>query len=267
MLQNLNHDRTWFIGGSDAKRIMNGDWLALYEEKVGIRQPDDLSNVFRVQLGKWTESFHAEWLVEQHNMQLTDPDGPVVHPEHDFLVGQLDRLWPEKGTFVELKHSNERASPREMTENYLPQVAHYCSCMGVSVAYISTIPGNGEPFVTKVEPSHEYMTKLTEMEVAFWWHVQNKVAPEIIPTATLERTNALAKDTKVDGFRYVDMSKNNAWASAASDFISTREAVATHDKAKDTLKELIEADVGEASGHGITIKRDKRGALRFTVKE
>ena len=267
MLQNLNHDRTWFIGGSDAKRIMQGDWLALYEEKLRIRQPEDLSNIFRVQLGKWTESFHAEWLVEQHGMQLTDPSGPVVHPEHDFLVGQLDRLWPEKGTFVELKHSNERANPYDVTETYLPQLAHYCNCMGVGFAYISTIPGNGDPFVTKVEPSREYMDKLTEMEVAFWWHVQNKVAPEIIPTATLARTNALAGDTLVDDFRCVDMTANNEWAVLAGNLIETKQAFDRHAHCKDELKALIGDDVGKASGHGVTIKRDKRGALRFTIKE
>lgn len=266
MLQKI-HSRQGFIGGSDAKRIMNGDWLALYEEKVGIREPEDLSNVFRVQLGKWTESFHAEWLIHQHNMALVDPDGPVVHPEHDFIIGSLDRLWPEKGTFVELKHSNERASPREITETYLPQVAHYCACMGVSVAYISTIPGNGEPFVTKVEPPKQYMDELIEMERTFWWHVQNRVAPEIVPTASLERTNALAKETKVDGFRFVDMTGNNQWAVAAGTLIETKDAATRHEAAKDELKKLVEADVGEATGHGVTIKRDKRGALRMTIKE
>lgn len=265
MLQQINNNRMGFIGGSDAKRIMAGDWLALYEEKVGIRQPEDLSGVFRVQLGRWTEAFHAEWLITQHNMALVDPLGPVIHPEHEFITGAVDRMWPEKGTFVELKHSNERASPRDITETYLPQVSHYAACMGVDHCYISTIPGNGDPFITKVEPSREYVDKLIEMEVAFWWHVQNKVAPEIIPIASLERANKIAKDAKVDGFRFVDMTSNNQWAVIASTLIETKEAYTRHDKAKDELKQLIEADVGEATGHGITVKRDKRGALRITI--
>ena len=48
-------DRTRGIGGSDATRIMRGDWLSLYNEKVGLTKPEDLSNVFRVQLGILTE--------------------------------------------------------------------------------------------------------------------------------------------------------------------------------------------------------------------
>ena len=43
-------DRTRGIGGSDATRIMRGDWLSLYNEKVGLTQPEDLSNVFNLEL-------------------------------------------------------------------------------------------------------------------------------------------------------------------------------------------------------------------------
>ena len=36
-------DRTTFIGGSDVVRLVNGDWENLYLEKIGEKQPDDLS--------------------------------------------------------------------------------------------------------------------------------------------------------------------------------------------------------------------------------
>ena len=58
------------IGGSDAMRIMSGDWNSLYREKLGIDEPADLSNVFKVQLGTWTESFHLQWLARQNNLEI-----------------------------------------------------------------------------------------------------------------------------------------------------------------------------------------------------
>ena len=37
-------DRQGIIGGTDAIRIMNGEWLELYQEKVGLTKPEDLSD-------------------------------------------------------------------------------------------------------------------------------------------------------------------------------------------------------------------------------
>ena len=44
-------DRTTFIGGSDAVRLVNGDWENLYLEKIGEKEPDDLSDNLQVQIG------------------------------------------------------------------------------------------------------------------------------------------------------------------------------------------------------------------------
>ena len=44
-------NRIGFIGGSDMRRIMEGDWISLWEEKTGRKKPDDLSDVLPVQLG------------------------------------------------------------------------------------------------------------------------------------------------------------------------------------------------------------------------
>ena len=50
-------NRQGFIGGSDMRRIMDGDWVSLWEEKTGRTQPEDLSNHLAVQLGTYTEDF------------------------------------------------------------------------------------------------------------------------------------------------------------------------------------------------------------------
>ena len=53
-------DRTGFLGGSDMSLILNGDWLYLWEIKTGREKPDDLSDVFPVQLGNATEEWHID---------------------------------------------------------------------------------------------------------------------------------------------------------------------------------------------------------------
>lgn len=260
-------DRRGFIGGSDAKRIIEGDWLALYEEKVGIRQPDDLSDVFRVQLGVWTEPFHFAWLRDKLLMQLGSKAPRIQHPHLPWMQASVDGWWLEHDTFIELKHTNERATVRSMVETYQPQIAHYCAVMGRSFGYLSFIAGNNDPVLCKVEPSPGYIEQLVELEKSFWFHIENEVAPDSLGEhvgETHAELSAEAAKVKVDGMRFVDMSGNNQWADYARTLIETKPAADLFDKTKDEIKALVEKDVAEASGHGVTFKRDKRGALRMS---
>ena len=65
--------------------------------------------------------------------------------------------------------------------------------------------------------------------------------------------------------RELSFEGNNAWASAAADWLETNQAAKTHASACKTLKELLEEDVSRAFGHGIEAKRSKAGAI--TIKE
>jgi hypothetical protein len=262
------HHRMGFVGGSDARRIIEGDWLALYEEKVGIRQPEDLSKVFRVQLGVWTEPFHFAWLRDQMGMALGQKAPLIQHPSLPWMQASIDGWLLDEETFIDLKHSNARATVRSMSETYQPQIAHYCAVFGVTHGYLSFIAGNEDPVVCKVEPSRTYIDELVELEANFWWHVENKVAPDQhMHAEQFAEVHAQAKNVKVNGMRFVDMQGNNQWADLARTIIETKAAAEQHEKAREDIKALVEKDVAEADGHGVTIKRDKKGALRFTIKE
>ncbi len=65
--------------------------------------------------------------------------------------------------------------------------------------------------------------------------------------------------------RELSFEGNNAWASAAADWLETGKAAKTHASACKTLKELFEEDVSRAFGHGIEAKRSKAGAI--TIRE
>ena len=51
------NNRIGFIGGSDAVRIMNGDWVKLWSIKTGREEPEALSDTFTVQSGIHNEKF------------------------------------------------------------------------------------------------------------------------------------------------------------------------------------------------------------------
>jgi hypothetical protein len=67
------------------------------------------------------------------------------------------------------------------------------------------------------------------------------------------------------GIREVCLEGNNAWASAAFDWLEHRDAAKIHASACASIKSLVEADVSRAFGHGIEAKRSKSGAI--TIRE
>ena len=61
---NVNLERRYFIGGSDARVIMGSDESALrrlWQEKRGEADPEDLSGNLIVQLGSVTEDLNRRW--------------------------------------------------------------------------------------------------------------------------------------------------------------------------------------------------------------
>lgn len=257
-------DRTKSIGGSDAMRIMAGDWHTLYLEKTGQATAEDLSNVFKVQLGIYTEPFHREWFAKQTAWHVSPTDGPIEHQDHPWMTANLDGWIREQKTFVELKHTRNGASVWDKARFYMPQLQHYMAVANTDFCFFSIIAGNDEPRFVEVERDQEYIENLIKMEQSFWWHVTNRDEPEHVPQGELNRIAKEGEAIKVDGLRIADMTKDNLWTDAAARFIANQQAAKDFDTAKDDLRSLIGDDVGEAYGHGITAKRDKRG--RVTIK-
>ena len=70
-LATKKHNRLGFIGGSDANRIMRGDWYSLWLEKTGQAQPEDLSDKFNVQLGVASEDFNLQWFCKTNDIDVS----------------------------------------------------------------------------------------------------------------------------------------------------------------------------------------------------
>jgi predicted phage-related endonuclease len=262
-------DRRSGLGGTDAKKIVEGDWLSVYNEKLGITEPPDLSDIFPVQLGSWTEPFHREWFAKRSGKKLIHDSLEVamarVHPEHSFMFGHIDAWIPEDKTFLEMKHTNAHSSFREKADYYMPQMAHYAAICGVNKCWFSMIPGNGEPIWGEIEITTDYMNALIEAERAFWWHVVEEIPPMAAPTGVVASIDQLGKANKIDGMRAYDFTNKNEFNSLATDWLANKSAASTFDKAVKELKTHVPADAAEVLGVNIIIKRDKAG--RLSIKE
>ena len=252
----LEHSAEWHanrltgIGGSDAKRIMAGDWFSLWEEKTGRAEGDDLSNILPVQMGSFTEPLNLFWFSKQTGLKVETHDREQRHKTHKFMRCELDG-W--SGAPVEAKHVNHFTSDEKVVSNYYPQMQHQMAIVDSSMLYLSVLFGNSRWAYFEVARDDDYIATLIERETAFWQHVTEDTPP-VDP-------NAEGVNIALDDMRTVDMSGNNEWASSAHVWQENEAAKKTFDTTTKAIKAMVEPDVKLASGHGIVAKRSKSGAI------
>lgn len=248
-------ERRTRIGGSDAGKIVSGEWLPLWLEKTARSEPEDLSWVLPVQIGVATEPLNLAFF-EHATGHKTFGHGEVyVHPDHPFIGCTIDglALIDGKPAIVQCKHVNPFAKIEEIEQRYYPQVAHEMFVTGASLAFLSVFLGTQKHEIVEVKRDREYTTRLLELEVSFWDHVLSDTAPA--------GQEGLAMPEKPTVFRTLDMTGSNAWANHSADWLANAAAAKICDKAAKGLRELVAADVGRAFGHGVEIKRSRDNKL------
>jgi predicted phage-related endonuclease len=247
--------RSKLLGGSDANTIMGGneDYLIeLWKVKTG-QQPDpDLSDVLNVQMGVFTEPFNIQWFEKQTGRKVTDNGTQRTSPFHSFMGCTLDGLTDDGETVFEAKHVSAFSKEDEVLERYFPQLTHNMLVCGVKKAVLSVFFGNSKWEKFEVGLDELYADILIGAEAKFWECVTNNTPPVPIKVRS-----------PIDAVRRVDMTGNNQWANFAAQLKLNSTQKKLYDEAVSGLKGMIEEDVAEASGYGITFKRDKRGALRM----
>lgn len=257
-------NRSTSIGGSDAVRIHKGDWLSLYNEKMGIAEPVDLSDVFPVQLGKLTERFHLEWLRDKQGFDLILPtDEQPLRFQDDFMSCHLDAIAPDPKRIFEVKHSNSFGSMDDLLDRYMPQLQHNMYVTRADECVFSAIMGNSEPVPVRVAAHPGYQQELFAMERAFWDCIESETPPVDANAVTVENGKFKFKFDDLIEYDF-DRDANNQWLSLAIDYTENLAASKTFEAAKKGLKDLVPDDARLVKGGGVTVKRDKRGSLRFS---
>ena len=247
--------RRHFIGGSDANIIFSADASKvrqLWLEKRGEAEPEDLTDKVSVMLGCWSEPFNRLWYEKLAGQPVTRIGQTMVCSKHDWRCCTLDGFVEASGAVFEAKHTSAFRTPEQVLERYMPQLQHNMAVTGVSRAILSLIFGNHKYEIIEVASDWLYQLELLDAEQAFWNCVVSgeEPVPAEVPPAP-----------RPIGSREVCFEGNNAWASAAVDWVEHRDAAKKHAAAAGLIKSLIEDDVTRAFGHGIEAKRSKSGAL------
>lgn len=255
------HDaRRQGIGGSDIDKVMSGDWHQLWIDKTNRAEPEDLSNVLAVVMGTFTERLNAAWFVKQTGIGLClDRCASLVHAEHPFLRANLDGRaieFPDEMVF-EAKHVGAFVKDDELVNRYFWQVQEQMAVTGLSAAYLSAFFGNNKWAYFRVERNDAAIAEMIERAREFWGYVERDEPPPTVEAAG-------KVEVAFDQMREVDFTGNNAFAAFAADWLENKIAAKKFEDATKCLKELVDADVKKASGHGVIITRSKANAL--TIK-
>lgn len=252
-------DRRGYINASECPYICGGDpdkRLALWKEKTGQTEPEDLSDVLRVQMGSYTEPFNCAWFEKVSGLTVTDR-GRIERAGH--LRCTLDGMTVYQGApcVWEAKHIGAFGKIDEATQAYMPQVFMQMHLTGARQAILSILQGTDKYEWVHVEWDDSYAASVLAMVDEFWMDVTlgqpPHDAPELAPV-------------KPSTFKPYDMTGSNEWAASAADWIANQPAAKIFEKAVKALKELVPADASECTGYGIAIKRAKNGSLSIKAK-
>jgi hypothetical protein len=249
------------IGGSDANIILSGDndrVLALWREKRGEVEPEDLTGKLSVVLGSWTEDFNRQWYERVTGQRVADHGKVLSCSTYRWRKCTLDGLVAGSGAIFEAKHTNAFVKPDDVLERYMPQLQHNMAVAKTDRAVLSVIFGNARYETFEVRADWLYQRDLLEAEKAFWCAVVSGEPPVAVLPPAAPRPVA-TREINFDG--------NNAWAAAAADWRQHQDAAKTHASACRTIKDLLEHDVVRAFGHGIEARRNKAGAITIRTVE
>lgn len=256
-------DRTKSIGGSDANRIMRGDWHTLWLEKTKRQEPEDLSWNLPVQIGLATENLHAKFFDNQADKK-TISNAVELKDKLEFMTASYDGVIVEEEVPVEYKHTNSNNTLDNCISNYMPQLQHYCKVSGANYIYLSVFFGNQRHEWCKIDADKDYQKKLYDIEKSFWQYVKEDKEPEKLDTSELPK---LAGKIKINDMRTIDFDsdRNNEFLSHANRWEETKSVSDEHKHLGTILKGFVPDDCRKATGGNVLITRTKAGYL--TIKQ
>jgi hypothetical protein len=274
------------IYGTDAGRIMAGDWKRLWREKKGLAKPEDLSGVLPVQMGSFTEPLNLAWCLLQEGREIEYFTGSdwqalawkqmtgrtanrqesAIHATIPWMRCNRDALSTTRHgepCYLDAKHVGRIGDA--VLDRYAPQMTHCALVCGVDYWAISFLVGNSRWEYIEAEVDPFYADQLIGKERAF----MDLLAADIEPPEHLE---PVAPPPPPRLLRTVDLSDNMKahWPNYAgelirlmTDFAATKPAA---DKNAITRKEiglLLPEDVGTVIRGQMTIKRNRADNLVF----
>jgi putative phage-type endonuclease len=176
------------IGGSDAAVIMGvSPWKTageLYLEKIGEIETPDISDRDAVYWGTVLEDVVASEYSRRTDRKVRRVNRTLVHPDHPWMVGHIDRDLVGLPGILECKTTNDWAyrsdewgdhGSDQVPVQYLLQTMHYLAVTGAEFCDLAVLAGGQRFGIYTIRRDEELIAQMIEAEEAFWSHVTGRV--------------------------------------------------------------------------------------------
>jgi predicted phage-related endonuclease len=205
-----------YIGGYDAAPICDvkgarKSSLTVYLEKIGVLEPEDVSNKLAVRIGKALEDLVVEIHEEDNKVRVGNRGAEIFNSKYPFIRGHIDGSYTDtngKHVLLEAKTTSVFLDKNwdelhdEVPVSVLYQVYHYFLCDRIvtekaydddgrripeqdksepiffDYAAASVFIGNSKKKNVKIERVEEKVEELLKKEASFWL---DHVVPEVEP--------------------------------------------------------------------------------------
>ena len=167
------------IGGSDAPHLIlsQDTWKYADPEKIWRSKVEPIVTADRpslaAEVGTELEDFVARKFSEATGLKVRRDRKHFVHPEHPFMVGNIDRKILYQPAGLECKttsaYRDKLFTGEQFPPEYFVQVQHYLAVTGWDCWYLAALIGNHRFVHYKVERDEVFIRDvLIPTEVRFW---------------------------------------------------------------------------------------------------
>ncbi|MED4581842.1 YqaJ viral recombinase family protein [Brevibacillus choshinensis] len=197
----LEHRRLG-IGGSDAAAICGlsryRSPMAVYLDKLGELPP--LEDNPKMKAGRILEPVIADWFAEDTGYKVWRRNSIFQHPDHPFMLANIDRWLPGQNAGLECKNTAEYCkddwSGTQAPTEYILQCNHYMAVTGADRWFIAVLIGGWDFQWRVIERDEALIKNLITIEKGFWEeHVMAKVPPSFSHQDTELLKNTYAEST------------------------------------------------------------------------
>ncbi len=175
------------LGGSDAGAVLGVNKyktkLDVYLDKIGEAPPVEDNDA--MYWGRVLEDLLADEYTKRTRNTVRRNNAILEHPEHKFMLANLDRKIVGKNGVLEIKTAARadgwgEPGTDEVPPSYLAQVMHYMAVTGAEFADVAVfILGMRKFQVYTVKRDNALIDRLIQLEREFWYdHVVAAVAPD-----------------------------------------------------------------------------------------
>ena len=257
------------IGGSDSAAIVGLDRYRsafdVYAEKIGLKpeQPDNEA----MRQGRDLEEYVASRFCEQTGKKVRRRNAILQHPEHHWMLGNIDRWVVGENAGFEAKTTSilnrAKFSQGEFPPRYYVQCMHYMAVTGAERWYLAVLVLNKSFHVFTIERDEAEIQALISAEKDFW---ENHVLKQIPPTPDgSESTSELLKQMFPEAREREEVALYGH-EEKIQQYLELDARVKELTQERDAIKQelqlaLADAEIGRARGYIVEWKNQTRQAL------